>query len=149
MSFVICAWWNASTTSLVACEDMLFTYGGSVNMEPSRAEVIYESDYEMLYVPFTTPYSKPLVCMYSNYNTYRTVITPSRAGVSLTRYSDDSKPWPWVPTGHYPIFYSQLVAMFCIEEIPSQNSLKMPDQFFRCFVKHWSSIILDGIQCGL
>ena len=129
MSFVVCAVWDASSTALVACEDMQFTYGGLVNMEPSRAEVIYESDYEMLYVPFTTPYSKPPVCMYSNYNTHRTVITPSIAGVSLTRYVDDYTLLPWVPTGPYPILFNQPVAMFCIGEIPSRNSLKMPDQF--------------------
>ena len=45
----------------------------------------YEIYYEILYVPFTTPYSKPSVCMYSNSITYVTVITPSIAGVSLKK----------------------------------------------------------------
>ena len=129
MSFVVCTVWNASLTSLVACGDLQFTYGGLVNMEPSHADLIYEKDYEMLYIPFTTPYSKPPVCMFSNSITYLTVITPSIAGVFLTRYSHDSTPVPWVPTGPIPFLFSQQVAMFCIGEIPSQNSLKMADQF--------------------
>ena len=130
MSFVVCAWWDATAAELVECEDIQFTYGGWVNMDPSRAEVIYESDYEMLHVPFKTPYSKPPVCMYSNiYVSYLTVITPSKAGVSLTRYSDDSTPVPWMATGPFPGLFNQLVAMFCVGEIPSQNSFKTADQF--------------------
>ncbi|XP_062512234.1 uncharacterized protein LOC134188067 [Corticium candelabrum] len=129
MSFVACALWYAVEVELVACEDFQFTYGGSVNMDPSRAEVIHESDYEMLYVPFTTPYSKPPVCMFTNnFISFLTVITPSIAGVSLTRY-EHSIPVPWIGTGPFPNQFSQQLAIFCIGVIPSQNSLKMPDQF--------------------
>ena len=75
-----------------------------MNREPSCAEVIYERYYEMLYVPFTNPYSKPPVCMYSSYHTHRAVVKPSIAGVYLTRYSDILHPFRGLSQDHIQSF---------------------------------------------
>ena len=144
ISFLLLARWDIAGT--VTIDDKLpSTYGSVANMEPSLAKIEIINGYEMLYIPFTTTYGKPPLCLaYSFYNYFESYVptTPSANGVFLTRYHDS-------------IYYdwsggNDIITVFCIGAMQYQDLSTNSSQYSKTasipyvgLPSHWTVVNWD------
>ncbi len=100
ISFIAQATWMNNSKEILVNESM--TYGCVANMEPSRVELQIEDGHERLYIPFTSPYSKPPLCMTRelNYGGFYITTMTSVNGIYLWSYVS-SNYFPWSESQHW------------------------------------------------
>ncbi|XP_062514142.1 uncharacterized protein LOC134189782 [Corticium candelabrum] len=89
ISFVQLARWDNIAGTVTIDDELPSTYGSVANMRLFLAKIEIINGHEMLYIPFTTTYGKPPLCMAQSYDYAGYMPTmPSANGVFLTRYYD-------------------------------------------------------------